>query len=185
MDAMTLLHERGSMGKLTGPAPRPSSSTPCIGPRCAPRITRNCGPGASWNSPVPGSSVSANCLPRPSSARIRISMTRPECCAQETAARADDHRRDCSRHAGRAQGAARGAGALRRLCRSRPVAGGPRPGARCHVAHRAIRLRSHRAQGLGLDEQDELVGFIYLGQLGGRHRPLPEHDPSDFVERWS
>ncbi|MCK0768096.1 MULTISPECIES: nitroreductase family protein [Chromohalobacter] len=40
-------------------------------------------------------------------------------------------------------------------------------------------------EGLGLAEDDELVGFLYLGQMGGRHKPLPERDPSDFVERWS
>ncbi|MBB3229389.1 nitroreductase family protein [Halomonas stenophila] len=39
-------------------------------------------------------------------------------------------------------------------------------------------------KGLGLGEEDELVAFLYLGQLGGRHRPLPEHDIDDFVERW-
>ena len=40
-------------------------------------------------------------------------------------------------------------------------------------------------EGLGLAEDDELVGFLYLGQMGGRHKPLPERDPSDFIERWS
>ena len=39
-------------------------------------------------------------------------------------------------------------------------------------------------KGLGLGEHDEIVGFLYLGQLGGRHKPLPERDPADFVERW-
>ncbi|RTQ99412.1 nitroreductase family protein [Halomonas nitroreducens] len=39
-------------------------------------------------------------------------------------------------------------------------------------------------KGLGLAEDDELVAFLYLGQLGGRHRPLPEPDIDDFVERW-
>lgn len=39
-------------------------------------------------------------------------------------------------------------------------------------------------KGLGLKEDDELVAFIYLGQLGGRHIALPEHDTEDFVERW-
>lgn len=39
-------------------------------------------------------------------------------------------------------------------------------------------------KGLGLREDDELVAFIYLGQLGGRHMGVPEHDISDFVERW-
>jgi nitroreductase len=39
-------------------------------------------------------------------------------------------------------------------------------------------------QGLGLGEHDQIVGFLYLGQLGGRQKPLPERNPSDFVERW-
>ncbi|GHC31492.1 nitroreductase family protein [Aidingimonas halophila] len=39
-------------------------------------------------------------------------------------------------------------------------------------------------EGLGLSEHDEIVGFLYLGQLGGRHRRLTERDPADFVEQW-
>ena len=40
-------------------------------------------------------------------------------------------------------------------------------------------------KGLSLDEDDEVVAFIYLGTLGGRHKPVPQHDIADFVERWS
>ncbi|SEK91611.1 nitroreductase family protein [Halomonas daqiaonensis] len=39
-------------------------------------------------------------------------------------------------------------------------------------------------KGLGLAEDDEIVAFIYLGSLGGRHKPVPEHDIDDFVEHW-
>ncbi|MHB0776453.1 nitroreductase family protein [Halomonas sp. WWR20] len=39
--------------------------------------------------------------------------------------------------------------------------------------------------GLGLDRDDEIVGFLYLGHLGGRHKPVPSRDPSDYVERWT
>ncbi|TDO06839.1 nitroreductase family protein [Halomonas ventosae] len=39
-------------------------------------------------------------------------------------------------------------------------------------------------KGLGLAEDDELVAFVYLGTLGGRHKPIPEHDIADFVEHW-
>jgi len=39
-------------------------------------------------------------------------------------------------------------------------------------------------KGLGLEEDDEVVAFIYLGQLGGRHKPIAEHRQEDFVERW-
>lgn len=39
-------------------------------------------------------------------------------------------------------------------------------------------------KGLGLEEDDELVAFIYLGSLGGRHKPMAQHAIADFVERW-
>ena len=39
-------------------------------------------------------------------------------------------------------------------------------------------------KGLGLDEEDEVVAFIYLGSLGGRHKPVPKHDEASFVEHW-
>ncbi|PMR74001.1 nitroreductase family protein [Billgrantia endophytica] len=40
-------------------------------------------------------------------------------------------------------------------------------------------------KGLGLEGEDELIAFVYLGQLAGRHKPVAEHRPSDFVERWN
>lgn len=40
-------------------------------------------------------------------------------------------------------------------------------------------------KGLGLEEEDELIAFLYLGHLGGRHKPIAEHRISDFVERWT
>jgi len=39
-------------------------------------------------------------------------------------------------------------------------------------------------KGLGLAEDDEVVAFLYLGTMGGRHKLLPEHDIDAFVERW-
>ena len=39
-------------------------------------------------------------------------------------------------------------------------------------------------KGLSLDEDDEVVAFIYLGTLGGRHKPVAQHNVADFVERW-
>ncbi|MDN6298371.1 MAG: nitroreductase family protein [Halomonas sp.] len=39
-------------------------------------------------------------------------------------------------------------------------------------------------KGLGLAEDDELVGFLYLGTLDGRHKPVATHATADFVERW-
>ena len=41
------------------------------------------------------------------------------------------------------------------------------------------------AKGLGLEPQDQIVGFIYLGQIEGRTKPIPEHNLNDFVQRWS
>jgi nitroreductase len=40
-------------------------------------------------------------------------------------------------------------------------------------------------KGLRLEEDDEVVAFVYLGTLGGRHKPVPEHDVDDFLERWN
>ncbi|MCO7246630.1 nitroreductase family protein [Halomonas sp. Mc5H-6] len=40
-------------------------------------------------------------------------------------------------------------------------------------------------KGLGLEDDDEVVAFVYLGTPAGRHKPLPEHRADDFVERWS
>ena len=40
-------------------------------------------------------------------------------------------------------------------------------------------------RGLGLAEQDQLVGYLYIGEVEGRNKPLPEHNSSDFVQRWN
>lgn len=42
----------------------------------------------------------------------------------------------------------------------------------------------HVAQGLGLADHEDLLGFIYLGTPEGRLRTPPELDPSDFVRHW-
>lgn len=39
-------------------------------------------------------------------------------------------------------------------------------------------------EGLGLQPQDQIVGFIYIGQIEGRTKPIPEHRVDDFVQRW-
>lgn len=39
-------------------------------------------------------------------------------------------------------------------------------------------------RGLGLEENEELIGYLYLGQPGGRYPDAPMRDPGDFVERW-
>ena len=39
------------------------------------------------------------------------------------------------------------------------------------------------ANGLGLSDQDKIVGFIYLGEIDGRQKALPEIKVGDFVSR--
>lgn len=39
-------------------------------------------------------------------------------------------------------------------------------------------------KGLGLKDDDELIGFLYLGTPGGRNKPVAHHDTADFVECW-
>lgn len=56
-------------------------------------------------------------------------------------------------------------------------------GAMWRTGHFAFNTTVHK--GLGLGEEDEIVGFLYLGQPGGRHKPLPSRDPEDFIERWN
>ena len=41
------------------------------------------------------------------------------------------------------------------------------------------------AKGLGLADDDQIVGFIYLGEIEGRCKLVPEHNTEDYVERWS
>ncbi len=40
-------------------------------------------------------------------------------------------------------------------------------------------------QELGLEGEDQIVGYLYIGDVEGRNKPLPEHNTEDFVERWS
>ena len=40
-------------------------------------------------------------------------------------------------------------------------------------------------QGLGLAENERVVGFLYLGAIEGRSRLLPDLAVDDFFERWS
>ncbi len=39
--------------------------------------------------------------------------------------------------------------------------------------------------GLGLAANEEIIGFLYLGTRDGRAKPLPEHNPDDFVTHWT
>jgi nitroreductase len=40
------------------------------------------------------------------------------------------------------------------------------------------------AAGLGLGEQERIVGFLYLGSVEGERRAAPELAPADFVKAW-
>lgn len=40
------------------------------------------------------------------------------------------------------------------------------------------------AQGLGLEPNEKVIGFLYVGQIEGKQKVLPEHDPEHFVTRW-
>jgi nitroreductase len=40
------------------------------------------------------------------------------------------------------------------------------------------------AQGLGLEPNEKMIGFLYVGQIEGKQKALPEHDPEHFVTRW-
>ncbi|MCA6065186.1 nitroreductase family protein [Thalassolituus marinus] len=41
------------------------------------------------------------------------------------------------------------------------------------------------AEALGLDECEEIVGFIYVGQINSSLKPLPELNIDDFVTDWT
>lgn len=39
-------------------------------------------------------------------------------------------------------------------------------------------------QGLGLANNEQLAGFIYIGSRHGKLKPLPEHSLADYVRQW-
>jgi len=39
-------------------------------------------------------------------------------------------------------------------------------------------------QGLGLSENEEIAGFIYVGTASGKERQAPKLDPADFCQAW-
>ena len=39
-------------------------------------------------------------------------------------------------------------------------------------------------QGLGLADNEKIVGFLYIGEVQGRRKNLPEMNLDDFVTRW-
>lgn len=40
------------------------------------------------------------------------------------------------------------------------------------------------AAGLGLAANEKMIGFLYVGEVEGNQKTLPEHDPEQFVTRW-
>lgn len=40
------------------------------------------------------------------------------------------------------------------------------------------------AQGLGLADNEQVVGFLYLGSVEGERRAAPDLAPADFVSTW-
>ena len=38
---------------------------------------------------------------------------------------------------------------------------------------------------LGLEENFQIIGYLYVGTSMGKEKPLPEHDIADFLEVWS
>ncbi len=40
------------------------------------------------------------------------------------------------------------------------------------------------AEGLGLEPNEKMIGFLYIGEVEGNQKALPEHDPEQFVTRW-
>lgn len=39
-------------------------------------------------------------------------------------------------------------------------------------------------RGLGLENHEKIVGFLYLGEVDGRRKQLPDHNISDYVTHW-
>jgi len=186
MDAMTLLHERSSMGKLVGPPPSPEQLE---------AIYR-----AGLRAPDHGELRPWRFIEFSGEGLERLGEL-----YAEAEFHADPHVDDTTLAAARKK-PLRAPMVIAVIAKVTPdVAKVPRVeqviSAGC-AAH-AILLAAHALglgamwrsgkyafdptvrKGLGLGEEDEIVAFVYLGQLGGRHKPVAEHRISDFVEHWS
>lgn len=185
MDALTLLHQRSSMGKLMGPAPdrdqleaiyRAALRAPDHKGLRPWRFIEFSGDGLNRlgelfaeaefrENPDVEDAVLDGVRKKPLRAPMiiaviaKVAADRPKVPRVEQVLSAG-----CAAHGILLAAHALGLGAMWRTGTS----------AFDHTVHK----------GLGLKEDDELVAFIYLGQLGGRHMSLPEHDIDDFVERW-
>jgi nitroreductase len=186
MDAMTLLHERGSMGKLTGPAPDPDQleaiyraalRAPDHGELRPWRFIEFSGEGLDKlgelfaeaeyrEDPHAGDAVLDAARKKPLRAPLIIAVIARVTPDVDKVPRIEQViSAGCAAHAILLAAHAEGLGAM---WRSGKYAFDP-----------TVR------KGLGLGEDDELVAFVYLGRPGGRHKPLPDHEIEDFVERWT
>ena len=41
------------------------------------------------------------------------------------------------------------------------------------------------SQRMGLEENQKIIGYLYVGTSEGKVKNLPELDPSDYVTEWS
>ncbi|WP_043527217.1 nitroreductase family protein [Litchfieldella xinjiangensis] len=185
MDAMTLLHERSSMGKLVGPAPSPEQLDALY--RAALRA-----PDHKELTPWRFIEFSGDGLSRLGE------------LFAEAEFRADPDATDTTLDAARKKPlrAPMIIAVIARVTPDLPKVPKLEQVISAGCAAHGILLAAH-AQGLGamwrsghyafddtvrkgLDagEHDEIVGFLYLGQPGGRHKPVPERTPDDFVKHW-
>lgn len=185
MDALTLLHERSSMGKLTEPAPSPEQLS---------AIYR-----AALRAPDHKELRPWRFIEFVGEGRERLGELFAEAEFQE-----DPHASDDTLNAARKK-PLRAPMVIAVIAKVTPdIAKVPKveqiisAGCAAHgilLAAHALGLgamwRSGKyafdsvvRKGMGLDKKDEVVAFIYLGSLAGRHKPIPEHNAADFVERW-
>ncbi|PJX13135.1 nitroreductase [Halomonas sp. 141] len=185
MDALTLLHERSSMGKLTEPAPSPEQLS---------AIYR-----AALRAPDHKELRPWRFIEFVGEGRERLGELFAEAEFQE-----DPHASDDTLNAARKK-PLRAPMVIAVIAKVTPdIAKVPKveqiisAGCAAHgilLAAHALGLgamwRSGKyafdsvvRKGMELDKEDEVVAFIYLGSLAGRHKPVPEHNAADFVERW-
>lgn len=185
MDAMTLLHERSSMGKLTGPPPSPEQLEAIY--RAALRA-----PDHKELRPWRFIEFSGEGL-----ARLGELFAEAEF-------REDPHSEDATLDAARKKPlrAPMIIAVIARVTPDIPKVPKIEQVISAGCAAHGIMLAAHALglgamwrsgkyafdptvrKGLGLGEDDEIVAFLYLGQLAGRHKPLAEHRIDDFLEHW-
>lgn len=185
MDALTLLHERNSMGKLMAPAPdaeqmealyQAALRAPDHAELTPWRFVEFTGAGLErlgelfakaerTKSPAGDEAAQASAAKKPLRAPMvvaviaKVTPEHPKVPRVEQVVSAG-----CAAHAMLYAAQAQGLGGMWRT-------GGYAFDATVHA-------------GLGMEEHDELVGFLYLGTPGGRLKPLASRVSADFVERW-